>query len=133
MTSPITSLYVLPLILIWFVLWVRVAAYRAQTGVSVGDAGNPRLLERIRCHGNFIEWTPWVLLVLLIADLISAAGWMIHAGGALLVLGRALHPFGLKADNPKHPLRIAGNSLNLLAILVAGIALAMALVDNPPL
>ena len=83
------------------------------------------LLERIRAHGNFIEWVPWVLLIILIAELSQAPNGFVHASGALLVLGRILHPFGLKRDNPKHALRIAGNSLNILSLLAATTAIVL--------
>ena len=126
MNVPILAGYVLPLVAIWFVLWVRVAGYRARLAVSIGDGGDIGLLERIRAHGNFIEWVPWVLLIILIAELSDAPAGFVHASGALLVLGRLIHPFGLKADNSKHLLRIAGNSLNILSLLAATTAIVLA-------
>ena len=64
----ITAVYALPLAAIYLVLWFRVTQMRAALGISIGDAGNPTLHERIRCHGNFVEWVPMVLILMIIAS-----------------------------------------------------------------
>ena len=48
-----------------------------------------------------------------------------HITGALLVLGRLAHPFGLKAEKATHVLRIVGNSANILATLNVMVCLAV--------
>ena len=63
-----TALYALPLALLSLVLWFRVTKMRAALLVSIGDAGNSALHERIRQHGNFIEWTAMVLLLMIVAE-----------------------------------------------------------------
>lgn len=113
----ITPLYAIPLILIFFVLWMGGSAKRSALDVSIGDGANPELLLRMRRHGNFIEWVPFVLVLMLLAELLGAPAGFVHAAGVLLVIGRLVHPFGLKAAQAASPLRIIGNSLNLLAVL----------------
>ena len=120
-----TALYALPLALLGLVLWFRVTQMRAGLKVSIGDAGNPALHERIRQHGNFIEWTAMVLLLMIIAEGNGAGALWLHIAGGLLLVGRLAHPFGLKADNPGHPLRYVGNSASLLAMLAAMVSIAM--------
>ncbi len=115
----ITVLYALPLALLGLVLWFRVTKMRAELGVSIGNADNPTLHERIRQHGNFIEWTPMVLLLMMIAEGNGAGAVWLHAAGGLLLVGRLVHPFGLKAANASHPLRYVGNTASLLATLGA--------------
>ena len=123
MSLSITTLYVLPLIALWFVLWVRVASARASANCSIGDNGDKALLHTIRLHGNFIEWVPFVLVLMILAEAQGAgAGWL-HAAGALLLLGRLAHPFGLKIDNAAHPLRYVSNGSNILAVAILAIAL----------
>lgn len=117
MQTAITALYAIPLVAIFFILWISVAAARSKFGVSIGDGGHEDLHVRIRRHGNFIEWVPFVLILMVIAESMGAPDMYIHITGALLVVGRVLHPFGLKASVPVHGLRIAGNSANLLATL----------------
>ena len=123
MTLAITTTYALPLIVIWFVLWIGVASARAGAKVSIGDGGNTALLLKIRRHGNFIEWVPFVLILMILAEAQGAGSLWLHGAGALLLIGRIVHPFGLKVENGEHPLRMAGNTANLLAVLVLAVAL----------
>ena len=61
-----------------------------------------------------------------IAELQGTPRLWLHLAGGLLVLGRVIHPIGLKATAPTHPLRIAGNSTNLLATVILTIAISYA-------
>lgn len=117
MLFQITALYALPLSLLFLVLWFRVTITRSNLKVSIGDAGNAALHERVRQHGNFVEWVSIVLLLMVIAEGNGADAIWVHISGALLLAGRLIHPFGLKADNPAHPLRYVGNTASLLAAL----------------
>ncbi len=112
-----TALYALPLALLGLILWFRVTLMRASLKVSIGDAGHPALHERIRQHGNFIEWAPWVVLLMALAEGNGAGDLWLHASGALLLAGRLIHPLGLKAGNAAHPARYIGNTASLLALL----------------
>ena len=123
MSFMITTTYVLPLIAIWFALWMGVTASRPTYNASIGDAGHSELLLKIRRHGNFIEWVPFVLLLMILAEAQGAGRLWLHAAGVLLLIGRVAHPFGLKIDNANHPLRYVGNGTNILATAVLGIAL----------
>ncbi len=119
----ITTAYALPLVLIWFILWVRVAKSRAAHKISIGDGGFVDLHLCIRHHGNFIEWVPFVLILMVLAELQSAPHTWLYAAGGLLVLGRVVHPLGLKVETPDHPLRYISNSSNWLAVAILGVAL----------
>ncbi len=123
MSLHITTLYALPLILIWFILWVRVAKSRGEHKVSIGDGGSKELLLCIRHHGNFVEWVPFTLILMVLAELQGAPHSWLYAAGALLLLGRVLHPIGLNAEIPDHPLRYISNSSNWLAVAILGVAL----------
>ena len=126
MTFPITSLYALPLIPIFIFLLVRVSARRSEVKASIGHANDAALHERIRRHGNFVEWVPFVMILMLLAEANGGNSTAVHSAGGLLVLGRVLHPLGLKADSPSHPLRIAGNLLNLVATVILAVVIARA-------
>lgn len=123
MPLTITTLYALPLIPIWFVLWMGVTSSRPGFNQSIGDGGRPELLLKIRRHGNFIEWVPFVLVLMILAEAQGTGAIWLHAAGALLVLGRLAHPFGLQIENGSHPLRYVGNGSNLLAAAILLVAL----------
>lgn len=121
----VTPLYALPAAAIYLILWMRVASKRGDTGISFGDAGDIDLLRRVRQHGNCAEWTSFILILMALAEGSGASAWWLHASGVLLLIGRVMHPFGLKLDNAGHPLRYVGNSTNLLAALIALIAIGV--------
>ncbi len=125
MILPVTTLYALPLAVIFLALWFQVTSYRAASKVSIGDAGDVNLHERIRRHGNFIEWVPMGLILMALAEAGTSNSFALHTAGGLIVLGRALHPFGLKAARGTHPLRIAGNSCNILSTVILIVLLAL--------
>lgn len=119
MILEITPMYAMPLAIMMFVLWLQVVKARVAGNVSIGHADDPVLHEKIRRHGNFIEYVPLVLLLMLMAELRGGNGTALHVAGGLLVVSRALHPFGLKAGNATHVLRIMGNSGSLLALFIS--------------
>lgn len=118
-----TTIYALALIPVWLTLWMRITAARSTIGCSIGDAGDMKLLQKIRQHGNFIEWVPLTLLLMILAEAQGTDALWLHAAGALLLIGRLAHPFGLKIDNAGHPLRYVGNVTNLLAVPTLAVAL----------
>lgn len=125
MIFAVTPLYALPLAAIFLVLWFRVSSIRSASGISFGDGGNTLLLQRIRQHGNFVEWTCFVLILMILAEGMGAPAIYLHISGGLLLLGRIAHPFGLKPDNAGHPLRYVGNGTNILATLNAMVCLGV--------
>jgi uncharacterized protein len=119
MNYSVTPLYALPVAAIYLILWVRVTALRSSTGVSFGDGGNTALLQRIRQHGNCAEWISLVLILMILAEGTGVSANHLHISGALLLIGRLAHPFGLKVDNAGHLLRYVGNGTNIFAALNA--------------
>jgi uncharacterized protein len=125
MIFAVTPLYALPLAAIFLILWFRVTSFRAKLKVSIGDAGDANLLLRMRHHGNFVEWTPFILILMILAEGMGAPALYLHISGALLLIGRAAHPFGLKIEDAAHPLRYVGNGTNILATLNLMVCLAV--------
>ena len=117
MIFAVTPLYALPLAAIFLVLWFRVSSMRGTMNLSFGDNGNMQLLQRIRQHGNFVEWTCFVLILMILAEGMGAPAIYLHISGGLLLLGRIAHPFGLVPGSAAHPLRYVGNGTNILATL----------------
>lgn len=130
MTFITTPLYALPVAVIYLILWLRVSALRSSTGTSIGDGGNAVLLQRVRQHGNCAEWSSFVLILMILAEGMTAPAFYLHISGVLLLIGRIAHPFGLKTDNAAHPLRYVGNGTNILAAMNAMICLALNLINQ---
>jgi uncharacterized membrane protein YecN with MAPEG domain len=120
-----TPLYALPVAAIYLILWFRVSGVRGANNISFGDGGNAVLLQRIRQHGNCAEWTTFVLILMMLAEGMGTPAVWLHVSGALLLIGRIAHPFGLKPDTAGHPLRYVGNGTNLLASLNAMVCIAI--------
>ncbi|MFM7654416.1 MAG: MAPEG family protein [Paracoccaceae bacterium] len=125
MVFTVTPLYALALGLIFLILFMRVSSVRSDAKISYGYGGNALLLQRMRQHGNFIEWVPFVLILMILAEGMGAPALYIHISGVLLVVGRIAHPFGLKPDNAGHPLRYVGNGTNMLATANAMVCIAV--------
>ena len=116
----VTALYAAILALILLVLSMRVIAVRRRLRVAVGDGGDDGLARRIRAHGNFAEYVPLALILMLAGEFAGAPAWMLHALGVTLIVGRIIHAWSLAAHSSSG--RTIGMSLTFL-VLLAGAAL----------
>jgi len=117
----VTSLYA-GLLAIWFlVLSIRVILGRSGAGnPSLGDGGNPAMLRRIRGHANFAEYVPLILVLMGLLELSGSQKWVLHALGAVLLVGRLLHGYAFSFTKEHVFGRSAGIVLTLVALLGAG-------------
>jgi len=78
-------------------LWLatRVGRVRGQEKVSIGDGGNDRLIRRMRAQANYVENTPFVLILLALVELGIGSSIWLWAVGALYLVGRILHAIGM--------------------------------------
>ncbi len=106
------------------VLSFRISFARRRSGVSLGVGDDPVLLERVRAFGNFAEWTPMALLLIVLAELAGAPAGTIHLAGGLLVLGRVLHPLGLRASALITLSRFLGMVFTYTSMIIVGIHVA---------
>lgn len=91
----IVSLYASLLAIIFIFLSVLVIKARISAQVAIGS-GNSKILEqRIRAHANFSEYTPFVLLLLFMAEYQGMANYIIHLLGILFLTGRISHLYSL--------------------------------------
>lgn len=91
----ITGLYagLCGLLFIWL-SW-KVIVERRRSKVGLGDGGDPDLQRAIRVHANFIEYTPFALVLLALTELSGVADAVVHGFGIALVVVRVLHAQGL--------------------------------------
>ena len=105
-------------------LGARVARLRMRHRVGLGDGGIAELAQAIRAHGNLVEYAPLALLLLLIAELSSAAPpAALHAAGIAILAGRVLHAAGLTRSPNRSTGRFLGSLLTWLAVVCLGLLL----------
>lgn len=78
-----------------FWIALRVGRARGAAKVSIGDGGNPQLIARMRAHANFVENTPFVLILIALIEFnIGSAIWLSVASMAFM-LARVAHVIGM--------------------------------------
>ena len=77
---------------------------RAQFKHFVDPVAPPRkLYVAIRAHGNFAEWVPLIVVMLLVVELAGASKTPLWVAGIGLIVGRVLHAVGLLTRIPVAP------------------------------
>ncbi|WP_368194592.1 MAPEG family protein [Aeromonas sp. R2-2] len=112
----ITLIYAGLLGLLFLGLSFWVVKRRAQFGVMIGQGEAPELLVAIRAHGNFAEYVPLTLLLMALCELSGAGALWLHAGGAMLLVGRILHAIGIQIPKAPNVPRFLGTLLFWLAL-----------------
>ena len=88
---PVTSLYAAIFGLLLIPITYAVGLRRMKTRTSFLDGGDEILLRRMRSHGNFVEYVPFALVLIGLAELNGAPTVYVHGMGALLLLSRVVH------------------------------------------
>jgi len=129
MLIPITLTMAAAAALINLWLAIRIAQVRGAEKVSVGDGGNERVIRRMRAQANFVEYTPFVLILIAAIEL---AGWgsdWLWIVGIVYMLGRIAHGFGMDGGTFGRG-RSLGTWITLLTLLgLAGFAIYAATVS----
>ncbi|TMJ15844.1 MAG: MAPEG family protein [Alphaproteobacteria bacterium] len=101
-------------------IWLarRVGQVRMAHKVSVGDGGNEALTRRMRAQANFVEYTPFFLILLGLIELAKGSALWLWIVGAVYILARICHLFGM---DDRGRLRMIGIIVTLLILL--GLAL----------
>ena len=109
----------LALVALW--LAFRVIRVRTKAEVMVGDGGHPLLTARMRAQANFVEYTPFVLILMVLIEMAGGSAWGLRGVGGLYVIARVLHAFGMDKQTIPAPLRGIGASVTWLILLVLAI------------
>ncbi|MWV29426.1 MAPEG family protein [Aurantiacibacter rhizosphaerae] len=83
-------------------IWLAVRCGRARLGNKVlhGDGGNVALQRHMRAHANYVEYTPFALILILVLDLADQDGWVLAITALVYFAARIVHPLGMQADYP---------------------------------
>jgi uncharacterized protein len=112
---------------IFFALTVWVVTYRNKTKLMLGDGTGTGLPDAqglqvaVRAHANFAEFVPLILILFacLVHEDANPLFFLILC--AALVLGRILHPIGIRILTPNVP-RAVGAMLTWAVLIIASIA-----------
>lgn len=126
MQGGVSALYAGLLGVLLLVLSYRVSMHRRRHGVSLGDGGRKDLHAAIRVQGNFVEYVPTALILLILVELSGRQPGIVHGLGGALFLGRVLHAQGLTANpDGKSVGRLTGILLTWLMLLVSSVLLVL--------
>lgn len=103
---------------IWLAL--RVSQRRIKGKVMIGDGGDAPLLAAVRAHANFVEYAPFVLILLAGIELAGGSTTWLWVAGAVFVVARVAHGLGMDRPAP-NPLRAGGIAATW--IVMAGLAI----------
>lgn len=113
---PITALYAALLALLFMALSIRVIGFRRAVRIGLGDGGDTALLRRVRVHANFAEYVPFCLVLIGLAESLRAPALLLHGLGALLVVARLSHAYGVSRQPETFLFRVAGTGGTLTVV-----------------
>ena len=122
MSLTITAIYASLAGLLLLVLSFRVVRSRRKLSVGLGDGGQESLLRAQRAQANFTEYVPIALILLAVAETQVLTGWLLHTAGAVLLLARLLHAWGLSQSSGRSFGRYWGTLLTWMVILALSLA-----------
>ena len=105
-------------------IWLarRVGQMRMTHKVSIGDGGNEALIARMRAQANFVEYTPFVLILIGLIELAKGPQLWLWIVGVVYILARIAHGFGMDRPRPD-PLRLRMIGTVVTALILLGLAL----------
>ena len=118
----ITALYAALITLVFLALSARVIARRGAAQVALGDGGNRELARAIRAHANCAEYAPLGIILIGLAEQVSAPALILHALGVGLLAGRVVHAYGLSREPENLRFRLIGMILTFTALAVGAAA-----------
>ncbi|MEJ0058775.1 MAG: MAPEG family protein [Terricaulis sp.] len=117
----VAALYIGLCALFLLVLSLNVGLRRgSQKALEPGATGDGALIRAIRAHGNFAEFAPTVLLILLALSLLQTPQLTLHVLGAGFLIARLFHTLGMQAERHPNALRLIGNIGTWLVLLIGG-------------
>lgn len=123
MIMPVTMTFAGVAAILNFWLALRVGQVRHSQSVSIGDGGNEAVIRRMRAHSNYIESTPFVLILLGVIEFAHhgspAPTWLWLVAGVYF-LGRVAHGVGMDGGKLGKG-RSLGTITTMLTLLGLGI------------
>lgn len=106
----------------FFYLSVRTIGLRRKLRIGIGSNENNQMLRAMRVHSNFAEYVPITLILILFVEAQGGPPLLVHALGALLLIGPSVHAYGVSQMNEKFVFRVSG-MMTFAALLVSACVL----------
>ena len=102
-------------------LWLayRCVRIRLNGPGGVGDLGIPVLRARMRAHANFVEYTPFVLILMALLEYAGGSAEVLKGSGIVYLLARVIHAFGI--ERPRFTMQLMGALGTWIVLLVLAI------------
>lgn len=120
MNVPVTSLYAGLLAFMYLVLTLRVTRQRRQKRIGILNGDDQEMAQAVRVHGNFAEYVPLILVLMVVSELNQISSYFLHAMGIILLGSRISHAVGLTQTTRGGKCRIYGMYLTALLLSVGG-------------
>jgi len=106
-------------------IWLarRVGVARHAANVSVGDGGDERLIRRMRAQSNFVEYTPFFLILLALIELATGSAAWLWGVGAVYILARVAHAFGMDGNTRLRMIGIVATTILLFGLAVYAVVI----------
>ena len=128
LVAPITAITLIVLVPLYIRLAFGVIRKRHEHRVAVGTGEKPDLETAIRAHGNFSEYVPFALMLVLTAEINGTPIWLSALVAALLVTGRLIHASAIPASDLAK--RVQAMKLTFAALVLGVIANIVPLVAS---
>jgi uncharacterized protein len=102
-------------------LWlaIRVGRVRTNEKVLMGDGGNEGVIAAMRTHANFVEYTPFILILIGLIEMATGPSTWLWMVSGVYLLGRLAHALGMTGGLPKG--RMIGTIITMLTLLGLGL------------
>ncbi len=125
MYVPITMITtgILGLLFLWHAS--RIIKVRASLKLGLGDGGEESMVRKIRTHANFAEYTPLLLVMLLLLEIANLPAALLWGFAALIIGGRMVHAYGMLPVGGIMWARTAGMVATLTALGLGSVGLIL--------
>ena len=115
MILPITLTAAGAAALINFWLAMRVGRIRTSNKILMGDGGNESLIAAMRAQANFVEYTPFIVILIGLIEMAAGTSIWLWIVMAVYLLGRVAHGLGMTDSLPRG--RMIGTIITFLTLL----------------
>ena len=117
----IIPLYAAILGLLFLILTIRVIKLRRSKGIGLGYGNDEKLHRAIAAQSNFVEIVPLTLILIYLLEQRTQAELFIHLLGALLIVGRICHAYGVSQTDEDYRFRVFGMFISIGVIISASL------------